>query len=74
LKKCVLCGGESFSKMDNVCQRCIDDFIAIDKSTLPEWLLEVEERRSFEIVSTLVNGEKVTFTLPFRLVRDVSNT
>lgn len=69
----MLCGGESFSSSDNVCQRCIDDFIKIDKSTLPDWLLEVEEKRSFEIVSTLVNGEKVKFTLPFRILRDVRN-
>jgi len=74
LHKCVLCGNESFSSADNVCQQCIDDFIRIDKSTLPQWLLDLEEKHSFEMLSMLVNGERVTFNLPFRLVRDVNNT
>lgn len=65
LNKCLLCGNESFSSEDNVCQRCIDDFIKIDKSTLPKWLLGVEQRRSLDIVLSQVLKRGLDSLAPF---------
>jgi len=40
----------------------------MDKSTLPQWLIDLEEKHSFEMLSMLVNGERVTFNLPFQII------